>query len=138
MDALLDVERRRVDHEVRDVLLVLAAPHKLRVQVTVAPLVCQPYRVLLLLAHQRLVLGGGQVPACGLVVGEGLDGLGGLGSCASGQCNSLLQRLLGECDALVFGNPFESFVSGPQGSAGLGHDRSKQVCVNEADASAHE
>jgi hypothetical protein len=43
---LLDVERRRLDDQVGPVLLVLAAPDELRVQVAVAPLIGQPDRVL--------------------------------------------------------------------------------------------
>ena len=39
MDALLDVEGRRVDDEVGPVLLVLAAPDQLGVQIAVAALV---------------------------------------------------------------------------------------------------
>ena len=62
-----------VDHQVRPVLLVLAPPHELRVEIAVAPLVGEPERALLVLPHQRLVLGGWQVPAPGLLVREGLD-----------------------------------------------------------------
>ena len=36
VDLLLDVERRRVDDEIAPVLLVLAAPDELRVEVAVA------------------------------------------------------------------------------------------------------
>ena len=36
MDLLLDVERRRMDDEVAPVLLVLAAPDELRIEVAVA------------------------------------------------------------------------------------------------------
>jgi hypothetical protein len=44
VDLLLDVERRGVDDEVRPVLLILAAPDQLRVQVAVAPLVGHAHR----------------------------------------------------------------------------------------------
>jgi hypothetical protein len=39
MHLLLDVERRRVHHEVAPILLVLPAPHQLGIQVPVPPLV---------------------------------------------------------------------------------------------------
>src|SRR5439155_23415996 len=73
----LDVERRRVDHEVAPVLLVLAAPEELRVEVAVAPLVGDAYRVLRLLLQHRLVLRGRDIPARRLSVAESIDGLGG-------------------------------------------------------------
>src|SRR5712691_9275938 len=79
MDLLLDVERRGVDDEVAPILLVLAAPDELRVQVAVAPLVGQAHRVPRLLLEHRLVLGGRDVLARGLVVAEGFDGSGGCG-----------------------------------------------------------
>ena len=50
VDLLLDVERRRVDDEVAPVLLILAAPDELRVEVAVAALVGDADRGLLLLA----------------------------------------------------------------------------------------
>jgi hypothetical protein len=47
VDLLLDVERRRVDDEIAPVLLVLAAPDELRVEVAVAALVGDADGVLL-------------------------------------------------------------------------------------------
>ena len=70
MHALLDVEGRRVDDEVGPVLLVLAAPDQLRVQVAVAPGVGELDGTLLRVLHQRLVLGAGQVLAAGVLVPE--------------------------------------------------------------------
>ena len=75
MDPLLDVQRRHVNHEIRPVLLVFPSPHELRVQIAVAPLVGHSNGLLLLLSHQRLVLGGRQVPAPCLLMREGFDGL---------------------------------------------------------------
>ncbi len=75
MDLLLDVERRRMDHQIGPVLLVLAAPDELRVEVAVAALVGHADRALLLLLHHRLEFGRGNVLALGLVVLERLDGL---------------------------------------------------------------
>jgi hypothetical protein len=93
VDLFLDVERRCVDDEVGPVLLVLAAPDQLRVQVARAvdflvgqadegALVGDAHRRLLVLLHHRLVFGGGDVLAGGLKVLEGFDaerGLGGFG-----------------------------------------------------------
>ena len=75
VDPLLDVQGRRVNYKVGPVLLVLAPPDELRVEVPVAPLVGHLNRALLFLPHQRLVLGRGQVPASSLVVRQGLDSL---------------------------------------------------------------
>ena len=61
MDLLLDVERRRVHDQVGPVLLVLAAPDELRVEVAVAPLVGHADRVLLVLPHHGLKLGSGNI-----------------------------------------------------------------------------
>jgi hypothetical protein len=51
VDLLLDVERRRVYHEIGPVLLILAAPDQLRVQVTVAALVGHEDGALCFLLH---------------------------------------------------------------------------------------
>ena len=56
MDFLLDVERRRVHHQVRPVGIVLAAPDQLRVKVTVAPLVGEADRRALVVRKNRLKL----------------------------------------------------------------------------------
>ncbi|WP_366143442.1 hypothetical protein [Accumulibacter sp.] len=76
---LLNVERRRMDDEVAPVLLVLAAPDELRVEVGV-PRVAHLPGVLLRLVEHRLVFGGRNVPAPGVVVGDRVDVLvrGGL------------------------------------------------------------
>ena len=52
----LDVERWRMRNQIRPILLVLAAPHQLRVQVAVASLISHTNRSLLLLAHHRLCI----------------------------------------------------------------------------------
>jgi hypothetical protein len=60
---LLDVERRRLDDQIGPVLLVLAAPHELRVEIAVAALIGEPDRRLLLLVHDRLELGRRNISA---------------------------------------------------------------------------
>ena len=45
MDFFLDIERRSVDDEVAPILLILAAPDELRIEVAVAPLVGHADRV---------------------------------------------------------------------------------------------
>src|SRR5437667_7066004 len=77
MDLLLDVERRRLDDEVTPVLLILAAPDVLRIQMAVAPLVGGTPRFLRLLLNDGLVLRGRNVLALRLLVLEGLDALAG-------------------------------------------------------------
>ena len=79
VDLFLDVDRRGVDDEVGPVLLVLAAPDQLRVEVAVAALVGDAHGRLLVLLHHRLVFGGGDVLASGVVVLEGFDAERGLG-----------------------------------------------------------
>ena len=76
MDLLLDVERRRVDDEVAPVLLVLAAPDELRVEVAVAALVGDADRALLApSASTDWIFRRRNVLARRLVVRERLDGL---------------------------------------------------------------
>ena len=75
MDSFLDVERRGVDDEVAPVLLVLAAPDELRVEVANAPFVGHTHGILLRLLQRGLVFGRGDLLARGLVVLEGFDGL---------------------------------------------------------------
>jgi hypothetical protein len=58
---LLDVERRRLDNQVGPVLLVLAAPDELRVEIAIAPLIGEADRGFVLLIHDRLELGCGDV-----------------------------------------------------------------------------
>src|SRR5271168_3061546 len=67
MHLLLDVERRRLDDQVGPVLLVLAAPDELRVEVAVAPVIGEPDRCLVLLVHDRLELGRRDIAALVLV-----------------------------------------------------------------------
>ena len=73
-DLLLDIERRGVDDEVGPVLLILAAPYELRIEVAVPALVGYAHRILLVLLHHRLIFGGGDVLPRGLVVGQGFYG----------------------------------------------------------------
>jgi hypothetical protein len=67
MKFFLDVERRRVDDEVTPVLLVLAAPDKLRIEIGIARI---PDRLglFLLLLNYGLVLGRRNIFALGLIV----------------------------------------------------------------------
>jgi len=76
MNFFLDVERRRVDDEIGPVLLILAAPDELGIEVSVAWIL---YRLGLffLFLNNRLILGRRDVFTLGLVVLKSLDGLGG-------------------------------------------------------------
>ena len=76
VDLFLDVERRGVDDEVAPVLLILAAPDELGIEVGVARVTDGLGRFLVLLQH-GLVLGGGDVLPLGLVMVEGRDGFVG-------------------------------------------------------------
>lgn len=69
----MDVQRRGGDDEVRPVLLILAAPDQLRIEITVAPLVSEPDRALLLLPHDGLELRRRNVPAPGVLMGQRFD-----------------------------------------------------------------
>ena len=75
---LLDVERRRLDDEIGGVLLVLAAPDELRVEVAIAPLVGHADRRLVLIRDDGVELHRRDVAPRRLVVDEGLDRLGPL------------------------------------------------------------
>ena len=75
MHLLLDEERRRLNRKVRPVLLVLAAPYELRVEIAVASFVLDLDRPPVALGHHGFVLGGGDVPARCLLVGEGFYAL---------------------------------------------------------------
>jgi len=75
MDLFLDVDRWDMDNEIAPVLFVLAAPDKLGVKVTVATLICNPDRVLLILLHHRLVFGSWNILTGIRVMLESLDGL---------------------------------------------------------------
>src|SRR5437879_11510090 len=57
----LDVERRGVDDEVAPVLLILAAPDELRIEVAVTSLVGHAYRVLIVFLQDGLVFRSGDV-----------------------------------------------------------------------------
>ena len=72
MDFFLNVKRRRIDHEVRPILLVLAAPYQLRVQIAIAAFVCDFYRGLMFLLHHGLKFRSRNIPALCLIVGERL------------------------------------------------------------------
>jgi hypothetical protein len=69
---LLDVEGRRLDDQIGPVLLVLAPPNQLRIEIAVAPPVLFADRRLVLLVHDRLELGGRDVAAL-IVVPQRLD-----------------------------------------------------------------
>ena len=73
---LLDVQRRGVHHQVRRVLLILAAPDELRVKVAVASFVCYLDGAALLIPEQRLVLRARDVTPRGVVVSNRFHGLG--------------------------------------------------------------
>ena len=75
MNFFLDVERRRVDDEVAPVLLVLAAPDELRIEIGVARILYRAWALLLLL-NDGLILGRRNVLPLGLVVLERFDGFG--------------------------------------------------------------
>src|SRR5205807_10376430 len=74
LDLLLDIQRRRLDHQVAPVLLNLAAPDKLRVKVAIAPYVSDGAGSLLLALEHRLILGGRDIQPRDFVVCQGLDG----------------------------------------------------------------
>lgn len=56
MDLLLDVQRRRLDDQVRPVGHVLAAPHQLRIKIRIAPLIGRLDRRLHIRRNKRLQL----------------------------------------------------------------------------------
>ncbi len=85
MNFLLDVDWRRLDHEIRPVLLIFASPNQLRVKVAIALCLlffqsCRAARkhdvngALFFLLQNRLVFGRGNILARSLVVHEGLNG----------------------------------------------------------------
>ena len=78
MHLLLDVERRRRNNQIGPVLLVLASPNELRIEVAVPPLVGHADRALLLGAHHRLKLSRGYVLARSLLVRKCFDLLSSL------------------------------------------------------------
>ena len=99
VDLLLDVERRRVDDEVGGILPILAAPHQLRIEIAVAAFVGDAHRRTLVLLHHRLVFGGGDVLARGLVVDEGFDCERGGLVVGLGHGGSVIQALASPCRA---------------------------------------
>ena len=70
---LLDIERRRLDDQIGFVLLVLAAPNELRVEIAVAALVRDADRRLLLVRQNRVVFRRRDIAPPRLVVDECLD-----------------------------------------------------------------
>ena len=62
-----------MNDQVRPILLVLAAPNQLRIEITVATFIGYPDGVLLILTHDRLVFSGRDVLARGFVVFEGFN-----------------------------------------------------------------
>ena len=85
MHLLLDEERRRLHHQVRPVLPVLAAPDELRVQVAVSAFVRNLDRTSVVLCHHGFVLRGGDVLAGGCVVNKHFNapGCSSLGHCVT-------------------------------------------------------
>ena len=75
MDFLLDVQRRRIHHQIRLVLRVLAAPDELGVKIAVAALVGNPQRRLLFRLDQGLGFRRGNIPAGGVPMPERLHRL---------------------------------------------------------------
>jgi hypothetical protein len=74
LDLLLDIEWRGVDDEIAPILLVLATPDELRIEVGVARIPDLLWMLLLLFQH-GLVLGRRNVLPLGLAVLERLDRL---------------------------------------------------------------
>ena len=75
MDLLLDVERWSVDDEIAPILLVLAPPDELWIEVAVASVVLNAHRPLMLRLHDRLHLCRWDVAALVAFVRERLDRL---------------------------------------------------------------
>jgi hypothetical protein len=108
VDLFLDVQRRRVDDEIAPVLLVLPAPDKLGIEIGIARVAEQP-RLLVLLLHDGLLLGGGDVLPLGFVVLQGLDGF----SCGRflGHDYSSLVVSCAEAAAIIFSNRPATFAA---------------------------
>ena len=75
VNLLLDEERRRLNHEIRPVLRILAAPDQLRIEIAIAALVGNFDRVVL--RHQRLVFRRRNVLPRRFLVRQRFDLLGG-------------------------------------------------------------
>ena len=67
MHLLLDVERRNVHNQITQVLLVLATPYKLWIEIHITRITNLLY-VLLAPLHHRLIFGGRDVLALAIVV----------------------------------------------------------------------
>ena len=74
MNLLLDVDRRRLDNEIAPVLLILAAPDQLRIEIAVPAFVGNSNWSLFLLLQDRLVFGSRDVLPLGVFVADGFDG----------------------------------------------------------------
>ena len=75
VDFFLNVEWRGIDDEVAPVLLILPPPDELGIEIRIAR-VADRLRLFMLLLHDRLLLGGGDVLPLGIVVLKRLDGFG--------------------------------------------------------------
>ena len=75
MHLLLNIERRRMNHQIAPVLPILTAPDQLRIEVGIAG-VTHLFRILLFGLQHRLIFCRRDIPALGVVVLECLDGLG--------------------------------------------------------------
>jgi len=76
MHFFLDIEGRRLHHQVRPVLYVLAAPDQLRVQIPVAPLIGNPQGCQFIIPHHGLKFGSGDILAACLIMGDGVNAFG--------------------------------------------------------------
>ena len=77
MHLLLDIQGRGMDHQIRPVLLVLATPYQLRVQVRVARILHR-HRRLLIVADHRSVLDRRNILPLVVGVPNRIDGFDGL------------------------------------------------------------
>ena len=71
MHLFLDIQRRRMHHQVGPVLLILAAPDQLRIEIAVATFVSHTDGALVILLQHRLVFSRRDVLARRLLVREG-------------------------------------------------------------------
>jgi hypothetical protein len=70
MDLFLDIERWRLDNEIRPILQVFPSPNELRIKIAVTAFVGNLNRRLVFFAHHGLVLGSGDVSPRRLVVSK--------------------------------------------------------------------
>ena len=101
---LLDVERRRLDDEIGGVLLVLAAPDELRVEVAVAPLVGHADRRLVFFRHDGVVFRRRDIAPRRLSMRERLDGFGLL-ICSPCHLVPFHAACCATCAAMSWSNP---------------------------------